>query len=132
MIIYERVVTQSISINSMKKNIKLFAVSACMLVVSLYADAAVKKHTVSSPNGKLTATVESGENLSWSLNYNGQPLVAPSEISMTLADGTVYGAASKVSRESRKAVDRMISTALYKKAQVKDAYNEMTLKFKTF
>ena len=116
----------------MKKNIKLFAVSVCMLVASLYADAAVKKHTVSSPNGKLTATVESGENLSWSLNYNGQPLVAPSEISMTLADGTVYGAASKVSSESRNSVDRMISTALYKKAQVKDAYNEMTLKFKTF
>ena len=111
----------------MKKILSLVA-----LVVLSIAAADAKTHNLKSPNGKLNATVESGENLVWSLNYDGQQLVAPSAISMTLDNGTVYGGPAKVLKESRKSVDRVIKADVYKKSQVADKYNEMTLKFKTF
>ena len=103
-----------------------------MLVACVYSQAATKQHALTSPNGKLSAVVESGENLQWSLSYDGQQLIAPSAISITLADGTVYGGAAKVSRETRRSVNRTIQTHIYKKSQVQDNYNELTLKFKNY
>ena len=110
---------------------KRFIVFLVLAVLSVEA-ATAKKHVVNSPNGKLTAVVESGERLEWSLSYAGQILVEPSEISMTLQDGTVYGAGQKVVRESRKSFDRTIEALNYKKSKVSDTYNELTLKFKAF
>ena len=97
-----------------------------------YMHGAPKKHVLASPGGKLAAVVESGENLQWSLTYDGQQLVAPSVISMTLADGTVYGGNAKVTKVTTKNVDRTVSAQVYKKAEVRDRYNEMTLKFKGY
>ncbi len=51
-----------------------------------------KDYTVTSPDGTITAKIMIDNNLSWSLTMDGQQLIAPSEISMTLEDGTVYGA----------------------------------------
>ena len=97
-----------------------------------YMHGASKKHVLASPGGKLAAVIESGENLQWSLTYGGQQLVAPSVISMTLADGTVYGGNAKVTKVTTKNVDRTVSAQVYKKAEVRDRYNEMTLKFKDY
>ena len=97
-----------------------------------YMHGASKKHVLASPGGKLAAVIESGENLQWSLTYGGQQLVAPSVISMTLADGTVYGGNAKVTKVTTKNVDRTVSAQVYKKAEVRDRYNEMTLKFKGY
>lgn len=116
----------------MKVLSRLLAVSACLVLASASVAASVKNHTVSSPNGKLTATVQSGENLSWSLTYSGKQLVAPSAMSMTLADGVVYGGAAKVVKEIRRTQDRVIKAEIYKKSEVKDCYNELTLKFKGY
>lgn len=116
----------------MRISIRTFSVLASLLLFCVYSQAATKQHTLTSPNGKLSAVVESGENLQWSLSYDGQQLIAPSAISMTLADGTVYGGAAKVSRETRRSVNRTIQTQIYKKSQVQDNYNELTLKFKNY
>ena len=103
-----------------------------MLLSCVCMNGASKLHTIASPNGKLNVVVESGQNLQWTLSYDGQQLIAPSAISMTLLDGTVYGGAAKVTRESRRSVDRTIQANIYKKSQVRDKYNELTLKFKGY
>lgn len=116
----------------MRNSVRVLSILVSLLLSCVYSQAATKKHALVSPNGKLTAVVESGENLQWTLSYDGQQLIAPSAISMTLADGTVYGGAAKVSRESRRSVDRIINAHIYKKSQVQDKYNELTLKFKNY
>ena len=116
----------------MRNFVRVLSILVSLLLSCVYSQAATKKHALVSPNGKLTAVVESGENLQWTLSYDGQQLIAPSAITMTLADGTVYGGAAKVSRESRRSVDRIINAHIYKKAQVQDKYNELTLKFKNY
>ncbi len=54
------------------------------------ADSGATK-TVVSPNGRLAVTVDAAQTLKWSLSLDGKALLAPSPISMTLSDGTVYG-----------------------------------------
>lgn len=90
--------------------------------------AAVKNHSLTSPDGRISVVVSSGDGLLWSVSMDGKQLLAPSAISMTLDDGSVYGT-GKVKRVQTRSVSREISTALYKKSLVEDRYNELTLTF---
>ena len=56
--------------------------------------------------------------------------MCPSEISMTLDDGTVWGPGSKVIRIRKKSEDAVHDSPFYRSAQVRDRYNSMTLEFK--
>ena len=116
----------------MNSSVRVFCVLVSLFLSCVYSQAATKQHTLKSPNGKLSAVVESGENLQWSLTYDGLQLISPSPISMTLADGTMYGGSEKVIRETRRSVNRTIQAHVYKKSLVQDSYNELTLKFKNY
>ena len=110
---------------------KLF-IALCLSVLALSAAAAPKQYSVSSPDGKLVVKVYTGENLSYAVSAEGTCLVAPSEISMTLSDGTVYGGAAKVQKVATTKNDKIIRPVVYKKAEVRDCYNELALTFKDF
>jgi len=85
-----------------------------------------------SPNGKLEVKIETGNALKYSVYSEKTEMISPSEISMTLSDGTVYGGKATVSKVERKKISATIDTPIYKKAQVDDNCNEMTLYFKNF
>ena len=111
----------------MKKLVLALAFSFCVLL-----SASAKEYVLTSPDGKLQASVKVEHTISYSLNHGEDALIADSPISMTLSDGVVYGTADKVSKVSRRSVDQMLGTVVYKKDQVRDHFNEMTLKFKEF
>ena len=116
----------------MVRCLRFILISTCLLMSGLTFVATAKEHRLVSPDGRLCVEVESGEDLNWALSYDGQQVVAPSEISMTLADGSVYGGPAKVVREVRRTVNDVIKTQIYKKAEVVDNFNELTLRFKGF
>ena len=64
------------------------------------------------------------------LDHEGTEVLAPSTIAMTLQGGNVLGANPKVTKMSKTSVDKVIPSPIYKKSEVKDNYNEMTLTFK--
>ena len=109
---------------------KIFCVFALCLGISALISA--KEYVITSPDGKLKASVNVEQTITYSLNHGGDVLIVDSPVSMTLSDGVVYGASDKVAKVSRKSVDQMLKTEVYKKDQVRDNYNEMTLKFKEF
>ncbi len=71
----------------MKKTLVLITA----IMVATGASAAPKDFTLSSPDGGLEVKITAGDRISWSLYHGGTCLVTPSEVSMTLEDGTVYG-----------------------------------------
>ena len=93
---------------------------------------AAKDYKVSSPDGRLTVCVSDGENLFWSLTDGNTLLVGPSEASMKISDGIVFGKDCRAQKLSRKSVDELLSTPHYKKAAVRNNCNELTLTFKHF
>lgn len=111
---------------------KKIILSLAAALLAICASAAAKSYNVSSPDGSLVATVNAGGQLSWSLAKDGKTVLEPSLISMKLSDGTVYGAPQKVQKVVRASVDRQLPNPFYKKSQVREAYNEMTVNFKTF
>ena len=92
-----------------------------------------KTYTVTSPDGDIKAevTVADGK-IAYSVSKGESLLISPSEIAMTLADGTAYNGAIKLQKSNTEYVDRVHNALLYKKAQVRENYNQLTLYFKTF
>jgi alpha-glucosidase len=100
--------------------------------IALCAIAAPKTYVALSPDGKLKVNVTEGKNIAYTLTYDGTQLISPSPISMSLADGSIYGGTMKAKKALLKSVDESIKTVAYKKASVKDHYNELTLQYATF
>lgn len=104
---------------------------AVMLSV-LCASAAPKSYDLSSPDGRLKVRVKAGDGICFTMEHDGDQLMTDSHIGMSTADGVVFGGVQPVVKVTRRSVRETIPAIIYKKAQVEDVFNEMTLKFKTF
>ncbi len=108
-------------------------VSALVAVLAATTAFAQKNFEVTSPDGTLKTeiSVEDGK-VTYCVIKDGITVLTPSEISMRLADGTSYDGAVRLGKTEKKTVDNVLPAHFYKKAQVKENYNQLTLKFKTF
>lgn len=102
------------------------------LLITAAAYAAPKNYELSSPDGRLKVTVQAGDGLSYSIVHGDDQIMKDSHIGMYMTDGTVFGGVQPVRKVSRRSVSQTIPAVMYKKAQVKDEFNEITLKFKNF
>ena len=108
-------------------------VTAALLMMAVFAvQAAPKSFSLSSPDGKLNVSVEVGQNVVYSLSHGGTAVLSPSEISMTLSDGIIYGENSRFVGKKERSVNENINASFYKKDIVSDNFNELTLRFKGF
>ena len=101
-------------------------------LISLSAFAAPKTYMLNSPDGKLTVSVEAGEGISYTLSHEDDLLLDKTVISMATTKGDLFGGVQPVKKVSRRSISQTIPAILYKKAEVKDEFNEMTLRFKQF
>ena len=104
--------------------------AAVLMTVSLNAQP--NDYVLASPDGKLQVMVETGDGIHYSLVHDGDLLVGRSEIGMYMTDGSMFGGLEQVKKASTRGVDQTIKAILYKKAEIVDKFNELTLKFKEF
>lgn len=112
------------------KNYLLTLVLALIAGISL--NAAERKYDVASPDGTLKAEIVVGETISYSVLKNDQKILDPSVVSMEFSDGTVFGQGAAPKKVTRSKVDNVLDVPFYKKSQVVEKYNELTLTFKTY
>ena len=110
---------------------KLITTLAVMLIF-FCASAATKSYELKSPDGRLRVCVVTGDGIEYSLEHDGDLLMTDSHIGMFTTAGDVFGGVQPVVKVTRRSVSETISTVIYKKAQVENNFNEMTLKFKKF
>lgn len=96
-------------------------------IMPVWAD---KNFKVLSPNGILKVNVSVGTEIRYSVMHNGQILITPSAISMSLVGGKNFGVNSKLKDAKITSNKGKIATICYKKDLVLDNYNELTLHFK--
>ena len=112
------------------KRILFLAAAVLGAAVSSFAKDA--NYRVTSPDGHISATVTVGEDIRYSVSCDEQTLIAPSAISMSLSDGIVFGRNDKVRKVVKTSFDETFPTVAYKKAEVRDNYNQISLNFKEF
>lgn len=110
---------------TIQNSILLFLLSFCSLWTF-----AQKDYSLISPNGKLKADITIGNTVEYSVEHDGDVMLAKSPISMTLTDGQQFGVAPKVQKVSRTTKSETINTSIYKKAEVENQYNELNIRFK--
>ena len=110
----------------------ILSCAAVLCAAALTSTANDGTHQVVSPDGHLIATVIVGEDIRYMVSRDENNLIEPSVISLKLSDGIVFGQNDKVRKEIRTSVDETFPAVVYKKAEVRDCYNQMTLTFKEF
>ena len=91
-----------------------------------------KDYTLLSPDGRIAVSISVGDDISWSIASDGEKILCPSGIALTLSDGTVYGRKMKVKKAVRRSVDEVLDSPLFKRSKVRDRYNEFSLISKEF
>jgi len=84
---------------------------------------------LASPDGKLSATVSIGEQITFALSHEATNVLSASPISMTLESGEVLGKAPRGMKAQQTSVNRTVTSPFYKKSQVTEHYNELALTF---
>ncbi|MCM1028901.1 MAG: glycoside hydrolase family 97 protein [Pseudoflavonifractor sp.] len=100
------------------------------ILIALLASLCLHAKTVSiaSPSKAISATLDaSPSGLSLSASLDGQMVLLPSSIGITLANGTEIGPTKKASVKSRKSVDRMTPSPFYRASEIAERYNEITI-----
>ena len=94
--------------------------------------AAPRHYELISPDGRLVLGVDNAPQITYTLQREGVPVMAPSTLSVSLGDGSAYDGSVRFEKALRRSVDGSFSAAVYKRASVREKYNELTLRYKTF
>ena len=112
------------------KNTFSQAIMIALVFISTAAfSASVKKITVKSPDGKTQTEVTVNETISYSISQDGVQVLAPSNLSMSLSDGTIWGIGSKITNVKTHKVNAVIDAPFYKSKKVQDSYNNVVITF---
>ena len=89
-----------------------------------------KEITLDSPGKKLQLKVNVNNTINYSLLKNGNVLIEPSEISLSIADGVILGKNPNLINSSTKTLDEVLYPIVMQKfASIRDNYSELTLTF---
>ena len=105
---------------------------ALLATLPLCLAAAPRHYELYSPDGRLCVGIDAAPTLQYTLSYDGQAVLAPSALALELGDGSRYDASVRFEKAIRASVDETIPATVYKRAEVRDRYNQLTLRYKTF
>lgn len=102
-----------------------------LLLTVLWAPASAQQSfRLTSPDGRLESQITLGEELTYDIQREGEVLLTPSPLSMTLSDGTCWGKKPQLVKAVRCEVDRWVESPLYRSSQVRECYHALTLRMK--
>ena len=100
---------------------------ALLLSSTMLSAQKTKDFDVKSQDGNITLHVATGKKLVWSVQLKGKQIIAPSVMALQLGNGDVLGDNAKVSSAKTEKINTTFKALNYKKANVQDVYNELTL-----
>lgn len=100
------------------------------LALPAFAASFAAKYIVVSPDKLVKITVDAGKELTWSVERDGEIIVEPSPLSLSVEGAAVQpGVKPKVRKTSQRSVDEVLTADVPTKfRQVRDHYNELTLR----
>lgn len=106
----------------------------CALMLPGMGGLSAQDYQLASPDGQLNIGIYTDGRLQWSVSHDGTRVLLPSDIALKGVEksspgkAVSFGPDVKVRKATRQSVNTSFATPFYKKAEVKDAYNALTLK----
>jgi len=88
-----------------------------------------EKVTIKSPDGKTESEVTIAKNISYTISQDDIRVLEPSNLSMTLSGGVIWGIDSKIKSIKTSSVNTTIDALFYKTKKVQDQYNSALISF---
>jgi alpha-glucosidase len=88
-----------------------------------------KKYHLKSPDGKLIAAISLNDRISYAVTHEGDTILKPSALNMTLENGVTWGKGSHLKSAQTTTSHQQIKALFYKRNQIDDHYNELVLNF---
>ncbi len=107
-----------------------FCLTLTFLSAFLSFSIAQKQYQLKSPNGKLELSIEADDQICYSLRHENTAIIVSSPISMSLSNNKILGVKSKVKNIRRRVIDENITTAIYKRSEIRNRCNELSLTFR--
>ena len=120
---------RTMRIFNMPKNI-LAGLIVVLFLGSSILTAENKDFEVKSPDGAMILKVEAGAKLEWSVQHNGQQIIAPSAISMILEGGEVLGDNATIKSSSTEKINTVFTALNYIKSKIPDNCTQLTINCK--
>ena len=105
----------------------LFLVALSIITIASYSQKP-KIFELKSPDNKTTLIISAGEQIRWAAEQDGQPVISPSAISITL-ENEILGRNVKITSSREEKIARSFKAINYFKETVKDECNQLTLDF---
>lgn len=102
---------------------RLLLSMCCLMTVSMLAT----NYEVSSPNGKVRVKVTDDNTVKWSITYNEETVLLPSEINIQLQQGNRTLGLGKLGRVTQKQMHSSFENAFYRKQTVRDDYGQLLI-----
>ncbi len=109
-----------------------FLLLSAALLLPLCMLAAPRQYELLSPDGHLRVSVDADTQIRYTLDRDGVRVLAPSALAVRLDDGSAYDGNVHFQKALRRSVDTRFAAPVYKRAEVRDHFNELTLRYKTF
>ncbi|WP_347157028.1 glycoside hydrolase family 97 protein [Pontibacter chitinilyticus] len=106
-----------------------------LLISSGYVAAAqqtgnAKSYTLQSPDGKVKVKVMLQDTIMYTVQHEGDVMLAPSPMALLLQNGDALGVQPHLKSIKNITVNETIAPPIYKRATIQDNYNQMVLHFK--
>jgi alpha-glucosidase len=111
------------------KSFSLFLLLNLIWAVKVSAQTS-KKIDLQSPDGSSRVEINLGPQIQFSVFKENIQVLGESSISMTLASGQILGKNVQIKSIRRSSLDQELNTPIYKKAKIRDHYNQVILSFK--
>ncbi|MBO7331615.1 MAG: glycoside hydrolase family 97 N-terminal domain-containing protein, partial [Alistipes sp.] len=108
------------------KKIAVLMLALCSMLV---AEAKPTVKSITSPDGKLKLTVTIEKDVRWSVELDGETIIAPSKVAMQIGENEVWGENPRLRKATTGKIDEVIPAPLYKKSEVVDQCSTLTLSF---
>jgi alpha-glucosidase len=105
-------------------------VNLMMLFAVMVSAQKNQQYQLSSPNNKIQVLVDAAGQLQWSMWHDKQLVIAPSPIAMKLEGDETLGKNVSVTSSKPETVNNAIKPNFYKKDNIQDQYNQLTLNFR--
>lgn len=106
-------------------------VTLFLLLISLRPAAGQKGFGLRSPSGKIEVLVTINDTVHFSVQVDGQPVISPSPVALLLHNKPSAGIKSHLQKKTTRSADAWIDCPVpVKRKQVRDHFNELTLRFK--
>ena len=111
------------------KTIAKAAAWALCLMAALPLSSHAKDYTLSSPDGRLSTTVSLSSAITYDIKLDGQTVLLPSPLSMTLSTGETWGQDPRLVSAKKGSIRQTIQSPFYRSTSIKDDCQTLTLSF---